>query len=138
MGLDCSSDNGRTQQHFKDECDINFIVDRWVKTGVLTHVSHAEAVVGDFDGPEDYQEAVERVFKAQESFQALPSEIRSRFANDPALLMRFVSDPENQAEAVKLGLANAPPEPTPEPEPTPAPTPPETAPPAPAPIIGGE
>lgn len=56
--------------------------------------------VGDLD----LRTALDRVRDAQERFQALPARLRERFANDPARLWSFVSNPENTEEAVQLGL----------------------------------
>ena len=106
-------DGGRTQQHFKDEADVNFIVDRWMSSGQLTHVSTAQAITGEFDTPEDFQDAVSRVLAAEAAFMELPAELRARFANSPAAFISFVSDGANQEEAVALGLAQAPASPPP-------------------------
>lgn len=121
-GVDFSDDPGLTQQHMKDETDINVIVDRFLKTGQMppdidfAHVDVSE--VGDF------HDALNVVRAAQEQFDQLPSRVRERFHNEPAALMRFVHDDNNRAEALALGLlrpAEPPPEAPPAP-PTPAPS----------------
>lgn len=38
----------RTQQHFMDSCDINKILAKYRKTGVIEHVKRAKAMYGDF------------------------------------------------------------------------------------------
>lgn len=96
----------RTKQAMKQECDINFIVDRYRRTGVLQHVKESPGSYGDFEAME-YQEALNTVMKAQSDFNALPSAVRNRFANEPALFLEFIRDPANIEEAQKLGLLRA-------------------------------
>lgn len=73
--------------------------------------THTRApVFGDFtDAPTSLQEAYNRILDAQANFLELPSAVRERFANDPMRLLSFLSDPENRAEAQKLGLVNVSP-----------------------------
>ncbi len=121
---------GKTKQSFRDECDINFIMDKWKRTGQIPDnmVGTMKPQYGDFTDSNDYMDACNSVIAAKEAFASLPAFLRDRFANEPANLIRFLSIPENQEEAIKLGLAEAPTpegEPAPETEPEPAPeTPP--------------
>lgn len=94
----------RTQQHFKEESDINFIVNRFLKTGTLPDVNPS-AMYGDFlHAPGSYQEALNLVIEAQDGFNALPAEMRARFNNDPGELLTFLQDENNRDEAITLGL----------------------------------
>lgn len=97
-----------TKECFKDECDINRIWAKYMKTGVLDHVKSIEGVFGDFTDAKDYQESLNAINAAGEAFMSLPSDVRTRFENDPARLMDFLSDSSNLDEAVKLGLAVKP------------------------------
>lgn len=110
---DFSESVSRTQQHFKDECDINTIMSRWQRTGELSHLNTRKPEYGDFDNVDDYQSAVNSVMHAQEAFDALSSRIRKRMNNDPGQLLAFLEDPSNHDEAVELGLIR-----NPEPDPT--------------------
>ena len=38
----------------------------------------------------------------------LPADLRKRFSNDPGQLLSFLENEDNRAEAIKLGLVNAP------------------------------
>ena len=49
----------------------------------------------------DYQEQMERVAAAHDSFEALPAKIRERFRNDPAQMIDFVQNPNNKDELIK-------------------------------------
>jgi phage internal scaffolding protein len=98
----CSS-RGRTQQQFRDECDINRILERFNVTGVLP-VGSVQPTYGDFSGVFDYQSAANAVIVANQSFAALPAKIRNRFSNDPSLFLEFVQDEANAEECYQLGL----------------------------------
>lgn len=97
------SEPAATQQQFKDECDVNFILRRFADTGVLTHVSDSQPVF-DECSEFDYLNAMNTVVRAQEDFEALPSNVRKRFNNSPAELFSFLAKEENRDEAVSLGL----------------------------------
>lgn len=92
------------KQHFKDECDINNIMRRFIKTGVLTHVNKHSPAYGDVPS-QTYHEAMEVVRHATELFMEVPAMIRKKFGNDPAAFMAFVSDEKNVEEMRKMGLA---------------------------------
>lgn len=92
-----------TQQNFKDECDINNIVDRWLRTGE-TPVSDSSPQYGDFTGITDYHSAMNKVIDARKRFNDLPADIRKRFNYDPGELLDFVNNPDNEKESVELGL----------------------------------
>lgn len=100
-----------TSDEFAEESDINVIMARFGKTGVLPE-NFAMPASGDFTGLSDFKTAMDMVVAAQQEFLKVPAEIRKRFANDPQLLMEFLEDGSNRDEAVKLGLVQAPPEKT--------------------------
>lgn len=96
-----------TQQHFADEVDVNNIVARFVKTGVLgdpNAIAARAATFGDFSNVGDFQLAMNKVLAATKAFEALPLDIKNKFNNDPGLLIDFLADPKNNKEAQDLGL----------------------------------
>ena len=93
-----------TQQQFKAECDVNNILAKYKRTGMLSHIQKHQGNFGDFSSIEDYQSSLGKLMQAQQSFESLPSELRAKFENDPAQLISFLSDEKNDAEAIKLGL----------------------------------
>jgi phage internal scaffolding protein len=103
-GLACEEPS-LAQQHFKDECDINTILERFNITGLLPQ-SPLSPLYGDFSGIGDYHTALNRVIAAQDEFEALPAQIRARFNNDPAQLIEFLQDENNRSEAEELGLVD--------------------------------
>lgn len=96
------------KQSFKDECDINTIMSKYEKTGLIEHVQKVQGSYGDFTSVQDYQLSLNQVIAAQEAFEALPAKIRERFANDPSHLMAFLQEEKNLDEAIRLGLVEAP------------------------------
>lgn len=99
----------KTQQHHKDECDINNIVAKYRQTGQFTHLTQKNGVYADVSKITDYHESLNKVQDAQAAFAALPSNVRLRFNNDPAQLLAFMQDPTNHDEGVELGIYNKPP-----------------------------
>lgn len=95
-----------TQQHFKDECDINKIIERFTRTGLMPQYPGEDMQYGDYTTSVDYHEAMTIVAQAKQQFEALPSSVRDKFDNDPAKMLDFVSKKENIEESVKLGLLN--------------------------------
>lgn len=93
-----------TKQSFKKECDVNSVLERYKKTGSITHVRQGQGQYGDFTGHTDYQTSVNSVITAQETFMALPAVIRKRFGNDPSQLLEFLSHEENFDQAKQMGL----------------------------------
>lgn len=104
-GLKCE-DPSLAQQQFKEETDVNYIVDRYTRTGELPPGSQIPQF-GDFTGVSDYHSALNLVRQSQEEFMSLPPAVRSRFENDPGKLLDFLTDDKNRAEAVKLGLVES-------------------------------
>lgn len=95
-----------TQAQFQDECDINKIMDRYMRTGCLSDpLSRMRpGTYGDFTEMGDYMENMNKIIQAREMFDALPAKVRERFGNNPGAMIDFVMDPANQKEAIDLGL----------------------------------
>lgn len=99
-------DVSQTKQAFKEECDINTIVRRFGLTGMLPEGVRMPTF-SDFGSLGDFHGAMNAIARANEAFDAMPAEIRSRFANDPQAFVSFCSDAKNAAEAARLGLIDA-------------------------------
>lgn len=111
-----------TEQSHKKDCDINNILKKFNKDGVLPGMIKTNPTWGDFSEVEDYRTSLEIVAKASEQFLNLPSRVRNRFQNDPALFLQFANDPKNIDEMISMGLATrkegaTPPSSVPSPEP---------------------
>lgn len=92
-----------TRQSEAESCDINVIMRRYEKTGLLP-VSTREAVFTDVSEVGSFREALEVIQRATEGFLELPVAVRARFQNDPVAFVDFCGDPENRAELEELGL----------------------------------
>lgn len=96
---------GRTEQSHKHDCDINSIIKKYDKTGLILHVNQAKAQYGDYTQINEYQQNLNMIIDAQDSFEEMPSSVRKRFGNDPGLFLEYISNPENDKEMIELGLA---------------------------------
>lgn len=95
-----------THQAAKDECDVNKIMEKYLRNGIIDHRNTYEGQYGDFtDAPETYQESLQAVMDAETMFNTLPAKIRDRFAHDPQQFIEFVGDPNNAEEMIEMGLA---------------------------------
>lgn len=99
-------DKSLTKQSEADACDINKIMAKYERSGILQHVSLNEAFYADVSNVPDYQAALAIVVKADEMFMSLPGDVRARFENNPQKYLDFVSNPANKDEMIKMGLLN--------------------------------
>lgn len=98
-----------TQQHSKDETDINKIMARYIKTGVIDHVAKYEPQYRDNDDL-DYHQSQNIILKADAMFSELPSSVRKEFQNNPSEFLKAVNSPDATERLVELGLAKPQPE----------------------------
>lgn len=97
-----------TKQSHVAECDLNRIMKQFNPREQALIMSR-QAQGGSYtDLPDefDFQEAQNINIRAIDAFSSLSSTLRTRFENDPAQFLAFMSNPENTDEAVKLGLAS--------------------------------
>lgn len=92
FGLICSEMPTMTQQHMRDDCDINIIMRNYVKTGRLDHLNRSVAMYMDAPPQIDYREALEQVQYADDLFMELPASLRESFQNDPANYLTWLSN----------------------------------------------
>ena len=112
-GICFSKDNSqsvsRTKQSFKKEADINCIMAKYSKTGVLVDPSRIPTRMpqfGDFSSVVDYQGLCNKKIEVDNYFMSLPASVRQRFDNDVNKLIAFMADEKNVDEALKLGLVD--------------------------------
>jgi len=95
----------KTEQSQKDEVDINKIVARH-GTELIAQVAALQQFTYDDVTGNDFQESMNAILQAKESFSLVPSEIRKHFDNDPAKFMDYIHNPENKDQLVAWGLMN--------------------------------
>lgn len=97
-----------TRQEFADECDINVLMDRFQKTGMLPGSPPAPGQYFDTDLlPGDFREAMDILNAGTTAFMSLPAKVRKEFDNDPAQFVDFAVDPQNIDKLREWGLADA-------------------------------
>lgn len=101
-GLLCK-DESLTEQEHVEEADINYIAEKFMRTGELQEILNLPTA-GDFEGIFDFQTAMNNITAAKQEFMRLPAKVRTRFDNDPAKLLEFVGSDDNYDEAVQLGF----------------------------------
>ena len=100
--IDIDPSEDQTQQHFERETNINSIVNRYQKTGVLPTALIREVQFGEV-GP-DLVQSLNKIKEAKEQFMQLPAKIRDQFENNPDHFLRFLADPHNFEKAKSLGI----------------------------------
>lgn len=100
LGIECL-DQTLTQEHFKQECDINFML---AQHGVLEQIPGA--FYCDFQNSHDLRESLAMLQEAQSSFETLPAQVRANFSNDPIALLQFIENPDNAHRFAEFGLTN--------------------------------
>lgn len=113
-GVDCSNDPGVTDGSQAAELDVNQIIRRAQKSGILPGVD-AERVYADVSSSKDYHSALNLILNANEQFMSLDAELRAKFDNDPAKFLDFANDPKNVEKMIEYGLAERRDAPTPQP-----------------------
>lgn len=99
----------KTEQAHKDDYDINRLIKRATRTGVLATADMIrEVYYGDFSEIEDNFDAHLKIKEAEDHFMALPSEVRAYFDNDPRKLLNSLHDNSegNIKKLVELGLVH--------------------------------
>lgn len=99
------TDESLTQQQFKDECDLNKVMEVYVNTGLWMGDSLREsrdAVFADVVGFEDYQDVMDNMEAVNAAFEELPADVRLLFNNQPGELVTWLANPANVEEAKSL------------------------------------
>lgn len=95
-------------QSFAAECDINNIMRKFQRTGMLDWLSTHEGEYMDVTGV-NFETAMDTILKAQAMFDDLPSSVRERFQHSPSVFFDFVHSEGAIDELRRLGLAPEPP-----------------------------
>jgi hypothetical protein len=93
---------GKTEQAHKKQCDMNYILRNYQKTGLITHSKKYQGAYDDVE-VQDFNDAMLIVDKATNMYQDLPSNIRERF-NGPVDFIKFVNNPGNADEMKRMGI----------------------------------
>lgn len=91
----------KTQQHFKEEQDINIIVARVLKTGVMPDIP-VPGQYADLSTQEDYHTMLNRIAETNGLFYKLDPELRAEYKNDPGAWLQDVNEKLNQGDLAPL------------------------------------
>lgn len=105
FSTDIGSEPSMTRQEFAEECDVNKLMERYEKTGVISHVNRMPSQYFDAGDVPDYQGALHAIREAEMAFAALPAKARASFDNDASRFVEFASDPANVGQMREWGLA---------------------------------
>jgi phage internal scaffolding protein len=83
--------------------EIDNLLEPARKKGLLDAVTKFEGEMDDIPVA-DFEQAMNTVVQAQTMFDAMPHEVRTRFANDPSKFLEFVNNPDNAQEMMSMGL----------------------------------
>mgnify|MGYP000741555864 CR=1 FL=1 len=97
------SSETRTEQSHAKRVNINSIMAK-VARGGMAPIKSGSPLYGDFSNVGDYQQCKDRIIAAQMDFNQLPANIRAEFDNDPAKLIAYLNNPENEQDAIDQGL----------------------------------
>lgn len=93
------------RQEFAEEADINILMSRFEKTGMLPSNVRGPGNYLDVSEMPDLQEAMRMIAEATNSFMTLPAVARREFDNDPAKFVTFAQDAANIDRLREWGLA---------------------------------
>lgn len=97
FGVVCK-EASKTQQKFKDQCDINRVLDRAKHGASLSHLANHGGRYGDFSDWDEntFENMRNSLADALTIFNDLPAALRSEeFDNNPGKFFSFVNDPDN-------------------------------------------
>lgn len=96
----------RTRQEFAEECDVNVLMKRYERTGVLPQFgAERKAMYLDLASVPTFHEAMDVLVQAEYAFGRLPAAVRKEFDNDPGKFVAFAEDRKNLEQMRKWGLA---------------------------------
>lgn len=92
-----------TDQSFKQECDIGYIIENCLRTGQVPQGPTSSYI--DCTQVSDYQSAMQLVAQCKSDFASLPSKERDRFGTVEGYL-EFISNRDNLKECYEKGYIN--------------------------------
>lgn len=97
-----------------DSCDINNIVKGLLNGQGTDHLARIPPQYLDVSYVQDFQQGLDIIQHAEDTFYDMPSNIREKFHNDTQEFLEFVSNPANQAKFADYGfIVDTPSEPIP-------------------------
>lgn len=103
VGISFEGEESKTEQAHAQQCDINYILKEYQRTGIIRHAHENQGRYDDVSAV-DYQHALNVVADTKSMFEALPSNVREEFGHDPARFLDFARNPENGLKMQEMGI----------------------------------
>ena len=84
-----------TDQSFKGQCKAKNIIDKFKKTGQVSHLAKKPGSYQDTSTMPDLHQAMIQVESAKNEFMQIPANIRKLFDNSMVKYNEFMLDPKN-------------------------------------------
>lgn len=95
-----------TRQEMSPDCDINVIMARYERTGLVpTNLNAAPTYLDLTQTPPDLMTALNMINDADDAFMRLPATVRKEFDNDAMRFVEYASDGNNIEQLREWGLA---------------------------------
>lgn len=101
IGATVNNEPSMTRQADAAECDINNIMKRYEKTGILPPYT-SPGFFADVSDMGDFHAVMDTVAKTRAIFEQFPAEFRASFGNDVAEFVNWATDPANAGELKSL------------------------------------
>lgn len=96
------NDEGKTIQEQAAATDINYILERYNRTGLISHVNKHEAQYGEFK-EFDFQRNQNMIAQLTQTFEELPANVRRDFDDKVENFAEYIASQEN-IEDMKDGI----------------------------------
>lgn len=95
---------GGAKQSMREECDVNLIVQRFQKTGLISHLADGVPSFVDVSELGDFRSVLEHCRSVEAYFQGLPAKVRAVFSNDSRSFMDYLEGNPGVGDLEELGL----------------------------------
>lgn len=99
--LDFEDTISKTEQHHLESCNMQFIMSRAQKTGMIDHIRNDQPRYVDLVDKVDYLESMKVIAEANSVFESLPAKIRERFENRAENFLEYIQEEENVQKLAK-------------------------------------
>ena len=96
--------DGITEQHHTDQCDINKILAQFMETGIMPNPKYANPQYADVSNV-DFQDMQNTLATAKTLFEELPEQVKENFNNEMHSFLTFAENPDNLPQMEEWGLA---------------------------------
>lgn len=93
----------RTEQSHSQQCDMNYILRDYARTGIFKH-SHKNQGRYDDVSNIDFQTAQNIVADSKSLFESMPALVQQQFNHETGKFLEFCRNPENGAAMQELGI----------------------------------